>query len=381
METVEIQELVIENEELAKALDKANKEITRLRNNICDVSDLVEKNDLQRGNILGQTFDYAINQYTTGDGDNPNLPNTLSKTFDMGIKPVVIPVLDFRKLKQVKAYKDWYGYAQKLEQSVKLLRNKVKKLEDERISLTSKVTKMKTQNQGLYNLNQKLNETIKKLNEKVKENNYWKHRFDMTMPNMGPNYVSFTMMDMHKTINNQKNSIVNMNSSQYNGLDHSFNNSEPEDQPSNLNKEINQFSQNSSTKEKESSGREEKQHKKAKSIVSKQHVKMNKSYTAQELFEANHSPEFSNTKFAFPNEKEDAKATKAQIKNPNDFDKYVQRKKKRGHVRKMTEVGIPQNPYTKTFDISQSPTLCKPTLKPKPSHKHTLSSSAATHKA
>jgi DNA repair exonuclease SbcCD ATPase subunit len=381
METVEIQELVNENEELAKALEKANSEITRLRNNICDVSDLVEKNDIQRGNMLGQTFDYAMNQYTTGDGDNPNLPNTLSKTFDMGTKPVVIPVLDFRKLKQVKAYKDWYGYAQKLEQSVKLLRTKVKKLEDERISLTSKVTKMKTQNQSLYNLNQKLNETIKKLNEKVKENNYWKHRFEMTMPNMGPNYVSFTMMDMHKTINNQKNSVVNMHSSQYNGLDHSFNHSDPEDHPSNLDKEINQFSQNSSTKEKDSGGRDQKQHKKAKSIVSRQHVKMNKSYTAQELYEVNHSSGFSNTKSSFPKEKDEGKATKAQIKNPSDFDKYVQRKKKRGHARKKTEVGMPPNTYTpKTFDMSASPSGVKPKLNPKSSHKHTLSSSAAIQK-
>ena len=163
----------------------------------------------------------------------------------MGIKPIVIPVLDFNKLKQVKAYKDWYGYAQKLEKSVKLLRNKIKKLEEDRLDFVNKYNKMKTQNQNLYLINEKLNHTIKKLNERAKESSNWKKRFEMTMPNMGPNYVSFTMMDMHKTINNQKNSIMNLKGDGLDELNHSFNNSDP-DNPGNLDKEIHQFSQNMS---------------------------------------------------------------------------------------------------------------------------------------
>ena len=181
-----------------------------MRNNLIDVSDVVDKNDLSQDNALGKTFDFGASPYVTGDVDNPNLPDALSKTFDMGVKPVVIPVLDFKKLKQVKTYKDWYGYAQKLEKSVKMLRVKIKKLEDDNRNYATKYMKLKNQNMGLYSLNEKLNLTIKKLNQKLKEELNWKQRFEMTMPNMGPNYVSFTMMDMHKTINNQKNSTINL---------------------------------------------------------------------------------------------------------------------------------------------------------------------------
>ena len=125
--TVEYQELLDDNDNLTKEVERANLEITRLRNLLWDVSDVVDKNDLHKPNRQGQTFDYMSNMYATGDVDNPNLPDTLSKTFDLGAKPVVIPVLDLRKLKQVKAYKDWYGYVQKLEYSIKLLRLKIKK--------------------------------------------------------------------------------------------------------------------------------------------------------------------------------------------------------------------------------------------------------------
>lgn len=57
----------------------------------------------------------------------------------------MIPVLDFRKLKHVKAYNDWYGYVQKLETSVKLLREKIKKLEDERFQINAKYNKLHSQ--------------------------------------------------------------------------------------------------------------------------------------------------------------------------------------------------------------------------------------------
>jgi hypothetical protein len=275
-----------------------------------DVTDVVDRDDLSQDLALGRTFDYGPSQYATGDVDDPNLPNMLSKTFDMGVKPVVIPVLDFNKLKQVKAYKDWYGYAQKLEKSVKLLRT--------------------------YLLNEKLNQTIKKLNEKVKESSTWKKRFENTMPNMGPNYVSFTMMDMHKTINNQKSSIMNLQGDQMDGLDHSFNNSDPEN-PTNLNKEINQFSQNSSTKDKGSSGRNY-SHKKSQSMQKK--LIKNKSHNI-DLYDINESPNFLKPSKNMAKINEDIKVAKVQIKNPCDLGKYVQRSKKRGHARNKTHLLSP----------------------------------------
>jgi hypothetical protein len=301
-----------------------------------DVTDVVDRDDLSQDLALGRTFDYGPSQYATGDVDDPNLPNMLSKTFDMGVKPVVIPVLDFNKLKQVKAYKDWYGYAQKLEKSVKLLRTKIKKLEVDRLESISKYTRMKTQNHNLYLLNEKLNQTIKKLNEKVKESSTWKKRFENTMPNMGPNYVSFTMMDMHKTINNQKSSIMNLQGDQMDGLDHSFNNSDPEN-PTNLNKEINQFSQNSSTKDKGSSGRNY-SHKKSQSMQKK--LIKNKSHNI-DLYDINESPNFLKPSKNMAKINEDIKVAKVQIKNPCDLGKYVQRSKKRGHARNKTHLLSP----------------------------------------
>jgi len=43
-----------------------------------------------------------------------------------------VPALDFTALKQVQEYKDWYGYSQKLENAIRLLKEKVDGLENER---------------------------------------------------------------------------------------------------------------------------------------------------------------------------------------------------------------------------------------------------------
>ena len=43
-----------------------------------------------------------------------------------------VPSLDFTALKQVKEYKDWYAYSQKLENATRLLRERVENLENER---------------------------------------------------------------------------------------------------------------------------------------------------------------------------------------------------------------------------------------------------------
>ena len=43
-----------------------------------------------------------------------------------------IPSLDLSNLKNVKDYKDWYGYSQKLENAIRLLREKTEALENDR---------------------------------------------------------------------------------------------------------------------------------------------------------------------------------------------------------------------------------------------------------
>ena len=50
---------------------------------------------------------------------------------------------------------------------------------------------------------------------------------------------------------------------------------------------------------------------------------------------------------------EDTKASKVQIKNPKDINKYVQRKKKRGHARKKTMFTTSNYELAKSFDATQ----------------------------
>jgi hypothetical protein len=47
----------------------------------------------------------------------------------MKIAQLGVPGLDLSTLKNVKDYKDWYGYAQKLENAIKLMREKISSLE------------------------------------------------------------------------------------------------------------------------------------------------------------------------------------------------------------------------------------------------------------
>ena len=50
---------------------------------------------------------------------------------------------------------------------------------------------------------------------------------------------------------------------------------------------------------------------------------------------------------------EDTKMSKVQIKNPKDINKYVQRKKKRGHARKKTMFTTSNYDLAKSFDATQ----------------------------
>lgn len=42
-----------------------------------------------------------------------------------------VPKLDFKRLKTVKEFRDWYSYASKLEDSVKFLRIRIRQFEDD----------------------------------------------------------------------------------------------------------------------------------------------------------------------------------------------------------------------------------------------------------
>ena len=52
-----------------------------------------------------------------------------------------VPKLDFKRLKKVQEFKDWYTYAAKLEDSVKYLRVRIRELEEDNLTLNSKFRK------------------------------------------------------------------------------------------------------------------------------------------------------------------------------------------------------------------------------------------------
>lgn len=58
-------------------------------------------------------------------------------------KPV--PGLDFSNLKQVKDFKDWYSYAKKLEDAIRLLREKIVVLEDESQNYIQRIQQLEIQ--------------------------------------------------------------------------------------------------------------------------------------------------------------------------------------------------------------------------------------------
>uniref|UniRef100_A0A7S3KFM8 Uncharacterized protein n=1 Tax=Euplotes crassus TaxID=5936 RepID=A0A7S3KFM8_EUPCR len=157
----------------------------------------------------------------------------------------------------------------------------------------------------------------------------------MTMPPVGPNYVSFTMMDMHKTITNKKNFNNNYATENGDGLNHSFTASDIEHPSTNFEKEIHQFSQNSSSKDKSSSDRKHGQHKKSQSMTAGG-IKPSNTFSTPGIYDPNESPNFiGNKQF---NLGDDIKITKSQIKQkPHDINRYVQRKKKRGTGKKKVE--------------------------------------------
>lgn len=125
-------------------------------------------------------------------GFSLGLPLGMSKTFDIsnpsGAKAV--PKLDFRKLKQVKEQKDWYGYQEKLETNVKFLRQRIIELEDENKELNHKFKKVTDQNKTLFSINQKMSKSLKRGNQKLNEikEKYSEINFEQMTLNFGHTY-------------------------------------------------------------------------------------------------------------------------------------------------------------------------------------------------
>jgi predicted nuclease with TOPRIM domain len=77
--------------------------------------------------------------------------------------------LDFKKLKKVQEFKDWYAYACKLEDSVKFLRDRVKSLEADNDSLNEKYRKEVAVREQIFSQNDQLNKALRRANIKVAE--------------------------------------------------------------------------------------------------------------------------------------------------------------------------------------------------------------------
>jgi chromosome segregation ATPase len=80
-----------------------------------------------------------------------------------------VPKLDFKRLKKVQEFKDWYTYASKLEDSVKYLRQRIKQIEDDNTVLNSKFRKEQASKDSLFSLNEKLNKALNRANVKIAE--------------------------------------------------------------------------------------------------------------------------------------------------------------------------------------------------------------------
>ena len=80
-----------------------------------------------------------------------------------------IPSLDLSTLKNVKEFKDWYGYSQKLENAIRLLREKNDALEKEIDMKDLHIMNVEKENENLQNQIKNHAAQNKTLNDKYKE--------------------------------------------------------------------------------------------------------------------------------------------------------------------------------------------------------------------
>lgn len=110
----------------------------------------------------------AIIQQSKPDGQHSRNSQSLQrKTASSSMGPV--PKLDFKRLKKVQEFKDWYAYASKLEDSVKYLRQRIRQIEEDNQVLNQKFRKEQTAKDSLFVLNEKLNKALKRANIKITE--------------------------------------------------------------------------------------------------------------------------------------------------------------------------------------------------------------------
>ncbi|CDW73599.1 UNKNOWN [Stylonychia lemnae] len=187
--------LIQENQNLKKELDFATAEVERLRAKLIiddyDMaplsSELFGMNSKERSFKLNESMD---NQSDLINSEFMNLKDQISQN-PLGNQSVTqsrnivggsrnqtasssfvgsqVPKLDFKRLKKVQEFKDWYTYASKLEDSVKYLRQRIKQIEEDNSQLNTKYRKEQAAKENLFGLNEKLNKALKRANLKIAE--------------------------------------------------------------------------------------------------------------------------------------------------------------------------------------------------------------------
>ncbi|CDW87536.1 UNKNOWN [Stylonychia lemnae] len=183
MNVQQIHSIIKEKERLQVELDKALVDLDQLKT-------LLAKSTIQTLNtqIYDENGDqsleveYIDQVYHTMEGDGDDLgqgainasahfnqqnliDQKLSKSFQnivgkMRKKKNSVPGLDFSNLKQIKDYKDWYSYSKKLEDAIRLLREKINQLEEENIQIQEKYVMIKGKCETLLSQNSQLQEQL-----------------------------------------------------------------------------------------------------------------------------------------------------------------------------------------------------------------------------
>ena len=137
-----------------------------------------------------------------------------------------VPKLDFKNVKELQE-QDWMSYAKKLEDSIKVLNQRINFLEEENDRVTQKHHKLAGSNAKLYELNEKLNQALKTLKEKMnQQKQHYKEKMsrkqqcsfcnnmvEMSMSNFTMTYdkvnVSFDTATINNSFTNTKGSFKN----------------------------------------------------------------------------------------------------------------------------------------------------------------------------
>lgn len=150
--------LASQNEQLKRDLEFATSEVARLRAKLVledqDMTALSVELATKEDSMVEQPKgprDPSIDAVNTSDilkapslvpAGVTNSRNAQSvQRFNTGGGSGLVPKLDFKQLKKVQEFKDWYAYACKLEDSVKFLRDRTRNLEKDLDTLNDKYRK------------------------------------------------------------------------------------------------------------------------------------------------------------------------------------------------------------------------------------------------